>query len=183
MNAMNYALCAALLLSGCSADDSPAASGLSSASAPSGCDSPDVKASASNKLAEWIGQNMALMIRDQRAEIGGNHPFSADMLDGVRAQLVVEITFSRPVGTRGGIPVCDATAYAGFRDDGGAEDQTGSGALPVEFLLSNGQISFDGSPFAAGFIAKGGLAPLSPLPRSLSDEIDHQQQLRQSAQP
>jgi hypothetical protein len=184
-------LCAALLLSGCSANGSPGAAdtanlpsnGTAAGAAPLSCDSPAVKASASSKLVDWIGQNMALMIRDQRAELGGDHPVSVDMLNGVRAQLVVEISSSVLAGTRDGIPVCDATAYVGFRDAGGVEDQTGSGALPVEFLLSNGQASFDVGPFPASFIAKGGFAPLSPLPRSLSDEIDHQHQLRQSAQP
>jgi hypothetical protein len=149
------------------------------------CDSSAVTASVSIKLADWLHENMAELIRDQLEMLGRDRSVSSDTVNSVAAQLIVEISSSMLVGTRDGIPVCDAEAYVGFRDAGGAEDQTGSGALPVEFLLAKGpngpQVSFDVGPFPASFLAGGGLAPLSALDVALEQEVDHQRQLQQSA--
>jgi hypothetical protein len=173
--------------------DSPVASNSATPSADPvavSCDSSAVTASVSIKLADWLHENMAELIRDQLEMLGrdrsvSSDTVSSDTVNSVAAQLIVEISSSMLVGTRDGIPVCDAEAYVGFRDAGGAEDQTGSGALPVEFLLAKGpngpQVSFDVGPFPASFIAGGGLAPLSALDVALEQEVDHQRQLQESA--
>jgi hypothetical protein len=181
-------------LSACSADSGDSGSSVTSNSAaPStgpvalSCDDSAVIASVSGKLADWMDQNMASMISGSRSMLGIAGTVGSDVINNVSAQLVVEISSSLLVGTRNGIPVCDATAYVGFRDAGGAKDQSGSGALPVEYLLAKGpngpQASFDGDPFPVSFIAKGGLAPLSALPMAMLGEVDHQHHLQQSAQP
>jgi hypothetical protein len=90
MKTVIYASCAALLLSGCSVGDSPAASALS-------CNSPAAKTAASSKLAEWIDQNVV------KGSVSA--PLVVDMIavspwedSGTRCRVVFSIAFREASG-------------------------------------------------------------------------------------